>query len=340
MDCVTLSNRGSNERGIEVDLISLGASIHRIRAPDRQGKLADVVLYCPDLPGYHKQKAYLGATIGRYANRIGDAKFNLDGRQFRLSANEGENHLHGGETGFDKRIWSRQTAIETDTDQVQYRLVSESGDQGYPGRLTANITYQLTDDNRLIIDLKADTTEPTFINLTNHAYFNLSGDFHASLEGHYASILSRQICSVDKQLVPTGEIRNIAGTALDLQRPGELHRLLNANPAELKNSNGFDHCYVFDNERNLKLLATVCHRDSGRQLSVYSTHPGLQFYTGNHLADARVPGPHGKNYRDYAGFCLEAQHLPDSPHHANFPSTRLDPGQLYHQQIIYQFDLL
>jgi aldose 1-epimerase len=339
VECITLTNRSRNNRGIEVDLINLGASIHRIRAPDQQGRLDDIVLYCEDVEHYQTQKAYLGATIGRYANRIGGAAFNLNGQHISLLANEGCNQLHGGADGFDKRLWVRQNQIEPETTHVQFRLVSSAGDQGFPGRLKTTIDYQLTQDNRLIIDIRADTTEATVVNLTNHAYFNLSGSIHADLHEHYFNIPSVCVCAVDDQQIPTGTIENIRGSVLDLHYPTNIQQLLDNPPAELYRFKGFDHTYVFNNDDELKHLATVSHLPSARKVSLFSTQPGLQFYTGNNLAEAQAYGPGGA-YQAHGGFCLEAQHLPDSPNHDLFPSTRLVPGQLYHQQIIYRFGLV
>lgn len=339
VECITLSNRRHNELGIEIDLINLGAAIHRIRAPDQHGYLADIALYCPDVHSYQIQRAYLGASIGRYANRIGGAAFDLDERHYSLHANEGSNQLHGGPDGFDKRLWSRQNPVHSDTSHVLFQLLSAAGDQGYPGQLQANIDYQLTLDNRLIIDIRAVTSESTIINLTNHAYFNLSGSIHANLKEHYVCIPSNQVCVVDDQMIPTGQIENISGSALDLQTPTPIQPLLDKLPRELSSSKGFDHCYVYPNDAQLRQLASVFHKTSARQLSIFSTQPGLQFYSGNHLAEAQVYGPEGLPYSAYGGFCLEAQHLPDSPNHDLFPTTRLDPGQLYQQQIIYQFGL-
>lgn len=340
VECITLSNRLHNDQGIEVDLINLGASIHRIRTPDQQGQLDDIVLYCNDVQHYQSQKAYLGASIGRYANRIGKASFDLAGRHYSLLANEGENQLHGGPDGFDKRLWSRQNTIQHDSNHVHFSLVSAAGDQGYPGELKLDIDYQLTRDNCLIIDFRAVSSETTVINLTNHAYFNLSGGLHADLTEHYVCIPSHRVCAVDDQFIPDGRIDNISGTALDLHIPTNVQRLLDALPQELSASKGFDHAYVFDDDAELKQLATVFHRPSARTLSVYSTQPSLQFYTGNYLAEAQAYGPQDVMYQAYGGFCVEAQHLPDSPNHEQFPSTRLDPGLLYHQQIIYRFGLV
>ncbi len=339
VECITLTNRSHNNRGIEVDLINLGASIHRIRTPDQQGRLEDIVLYCEDVKHYQTQKAFLGATIGRYANRIAGAAFNLDGQQISLLANEGANQLHGGADGFDKRLWIRQNRITPETSHVQFQLVSPVGDQGYPGRLKTTIDYQLTQDNRLIIDIRAITSETTVLNLTNHAYFNLSGLIHANLHEHYATIPSTYVCTVDDQQIPTGKIENISGSALDLHYPTHIQQILDEQPAELYRQNGFDHTYVYNNDSELKHLATVSHLTSARKVSLFSTQPGLQFYTGNHLAESQAYGPAGA-YQAHGGFCLEAQHLPDSPNHDHFPSTRLVPGQLYHQQIIYRFGLV
>ncbi len=339
VECITLSNRSRNNRGIEVDLINLGASIHRIRAPDQQGRLEDIVLYCKDVKHYQTQKAFLGATIGRYANRIGGAAFNLDGQAISLLANEGSNQLHGGADGFDKRLWVRQNQITPETSQVQFRLVSPAGDQGYPGQLETTIDYQLTQDNRLIIDFRAITSETTVVNLTNHAYFNLSGLIHADLDEHYANIPSTYVCTIDDEQIPTGKIENISGSALDLHYPTNIQQLLDNPPAELYRQNGFDHTYVYNNDNELKHLATVSHLTSARKVSLFSTQPALQFYTGNYLAEAQAYGPAGA-YQAHGGFCIEAQYLPDSPNHDHFPSTRLVAGELYHQQIIYRFGLV
>jgi aldose 1-epimerase len=336
VECVKLTN----SQGIEIALLNLGARIHRIRTPDQRGQLQDIVLYCENVEHYQVQRAYLGATVGRYANRIGNSEFNVDGICYRLTANEGRHQLHGGPDGFDKRIWSMQYGTDADSAYVRFQLVSPDGDQGYPGKLTADVVYRLFNDNRLSIDIRAVTSKTTVVNISNHAYFNLSGILSGDLSGHYFTIPSSRVCAVDEELIPTGEINNVQGSVLDLKYPCNVQRLLQELPSELESFQGFDHNYIFENGSGMGLRATVFHTPSGRKLSVYSTQPGLQFYTANHLAQAHAIGPDGQAYARYGGFCLEPHHFPDSPNQPGFPSTRLQPGQTYHQQIVYQFSLV
>jgi len=333
LECVRLTNR----RGIEISLLNLGASIHRIKTPDRYGKFDDITLYCGDPGGYLSQGAFLGATAGRYANRISQARFSLDGKLYRLTANEGVHQLHGGPVGFDKRIWTTEYGVIDHICYARFGLVSAAFDQGFPGELSATVEYRLSDDDRLEIDILAKTTAATHVNITNHAYFNLSGDLFSSIADHQVEIPAQLVCEIDKDCIPTGNLAKLTGSALNLQSSTELSVLLEELPPDLRDTGGFDHNYVFSDDKNLGKRATLYHRGSGRKLSVFSTHPGLQFYTGNHLADSNVFGPDGRQYENYHGLCMEAQHFPDSPNHPQFPSTRLDPNETYHQVIVYQF---
>lgn len=336
IECLKLSNT----HGTEVHLLNLGASIHRIRTADQSGRISDIVLYCDSVDELLSQKVYLGATIGRYANRIHNSSFILDGKKITLLSNEGSNQLHGGPEGFDKRLWDFKLGQDEHSSYVQFKLISPDGDQGYPGQLTTTIKYRLFNNNQLKLDIQSVTTETTVVNITNHAYFNLSGNLLSDLKNHYVTIPSKAICESGPNNIPTGQICDLKNSALNLEYPVEIDRLLQYLPQELIDTEGFDHNYIFDDTAKLNQQATVFNTKSSRKLTLYSTYPGLQFYTGNHLGKSSVYGPNGIAYKQYNGFCLEPQHYPDSPNHPSFPSTRLEPEDIYHQQIIYQFGLV
>lgn len=328
-----------NSIGTEVMLLNLGARIHRIKTHDNQGNLHDIVLYCENLENYARQQAFLGASIGRFANRIGNSWFRLNGENIKLNANEGPHHLHGGPHGFDKYLWDFKSGNEAEYSYVRFELISADRDQGYPGELTTHIEYRLFEDNRLLIDIIATTNRPTVVNITNHSYFNLSGDLFSTLQDHYFCIPAKKICATDPALIPDGAFLEVNNTVLDLQQPQQIYRQLQDLPPELQHTRGYDHSYAYENNSALKLMASVLHEPSARKLMMYSTQPCMQFYSGNHLHEAKVIGPGNRPYKQYNGFCLEPQHFPDSPNHVEFPSTRLDPNQLYHQQIVYEFGL-
>ncbi|MCE0496675.1 MAG: galactose mutarotase [Methylacidiphilales bacterium] len=326
----------TNKNGMSVSIMDYGATIVKIVVPDRNGKLDDVALGFDHFAPYLTQTAYFGATIGRYANRIARGKFEINHTAYQVPVNNGPNSLHGGWRGFDKRIWKVEP-VESDSPAIQFTRFSPDGEEGYPGNLFVNVTFTLTDDNQLHISYRATTDKPTVINLTNHTYFNLAGAGNGSILDHVVTLHANAFTPVDATLIPTGEIKDVAGTPWDFRTatPIGLHlRETGGNPI------GYDHNYVLTKGffSNFGLAAEVEDPKSGRILKVYTDQPGVQFYTGNFL-DGTLIGKDGKAYRQYDGFCLETQHFPDSPNHANFPSTLLRPGDVFKSTTIYAFDV-
>jgi aldose 1-epimerase len=316
---------------LEVKLITFGAHVTSILAPDRTGKKADVVLGYDTLEGYLRDnKTYMGSIVGRYGNRIANGAFTLEGKQYHLPQNNGVNTLHGGTDGFDRRNWTAKQI----PDGVEFTLVSKDGDQGFPGTLTNHVRYTLKGD-ALHIDYSATTDKPTVVNLTNHSYFNLTGS--GNILGEKMMIPSSKITPVDKGLIPTGEF---AGTPFDFNTPtaigARIHDAAGEAGQQLAYGGGYDHNFVLNGGPGLHLAARVMDPASGRILTVSTTEPGVQFYSGNSL-DGSFHGPNGWVYGKFTGFCLETQHFPDSPNQPNFPSTELKPGQTLHSTTIFQF---
>ena len=321
----------TNAKGMRAEIITYGGALVRLTAPDRAGKLADVVLGMDTLDGYRTQPNYFGALIGRYGNRIGHASFTLEGKSYRLPNNDGANTLHGGPQGFDKRVWkARETA-----GGLELTYVSADGEEGFPGALTAKVVYTLTDQNELKIDYSATTDKPTVVNLTNHSYFNLAGT--GTILGHEVTILADRFTPVDAGLIPTGELRPVKGTPFDFTKPTAIGARIEDNDQQLQFGHGYDHNWVLNHSGgSLAKAAEVHDPSSGRVMEVWTTEPGLQFYTGNFL-DGTVKGKGGVAYVRRAAFCMETQHFPDSPHQPSFPSTELKPGQTYHTTTVYKF---
>ena len=316
-----------NSRGMRVKLINYGATIVSVEVPDRQGDLADVVLGFDDMEGYQSaENPYFGCCCGRYANRIAKGRFTLDGTEYALAANNGPNALHGGLAGFDKKLWD----AEVIDDAVRMSLTSPDGEEGYPGTLQVAVTYRLNDDGELRIDYAAETDKKTVVNLTNHSYFNLAGG--GSILNHEIRINADRYTVVDDTAIPTGELRGVAGTEMDLRTPTPIGKNIDA-----VQGSGYDHNYCLNRtaEGELVLAATVREPVSGRTLECLTTEPGVQFYTGNFLDQVRGKG--GAVYHQHEGLCLETQHWPDSPNHPDFPSTELAPGEIYTQTCIYKF---
>lgn len=329
-----------NRHGMQVELLSYGAAIHRIKTPDINGTVSDTTLFCTNLHDYLHQRAFLGATIGRFANRINKASFTLDDRHIELSANEGQNQLHGGPLGFNTRIWSYTYGSNEVGAWVRFSLTSEDGDQGFPGELHTQVKYILDNNNKLQLYITAKSSKPTVINMTNHTYFNLSGKPYSNLNAHYFQIHSEQYLEVNLEGIPTGKILHTNNTVMDLRQPREISNALNPSIGILKRSQGYDHNYVFADTGELVEMARIIHTESGRVVSVSSDHPGAQFYTGNNLQGCNVIGPGRLSYRDHSGFCVEPQRFPDSPNHAHFPDSRLQPGETYTHTIEYQFSTI
>ncbi|HZT70313.1 MAG TPA: aldose epimerase family protein [Terriglobia bacterium] len=325
-----------NTNGMKVGIINYGGRIVSLLAPDRNGKMADVVLGFDNLPDYMKYNTYFGALIGRFGNRIGGAKFTLDGKVYHLPVNNGPNSLHGGTDGFDKRFWTARE-IPGSEPALELTYVSKDGEEGYPGNLTARVVYTLTSDNSLKIDYSATTDKDTVVNLTNHSYFNLAGEGNGDILKQVLWINADKMTPVDATQIPTGQIVSVAGTPFDFRKPTPIGARINENNEQLKIGKGYDINYVLNRKGpGLELAARAYDPDSGRELEVYTTQPGLQFYSGNFL-DGTVHGKGGKVYGFRSAFCLETQHFPDSPNHPNFPSTELKPGQTYHEVTVFKF---
>ncbi|HOQ03670.1 MAG TPA: aldose epimerase family protein [Anaerohalosphaeraceae bacterium] len=328
-----------NSSGMTAKITNYGGHVVALYVPDRNGKLEDILLGHDELKGYLERKTnpYFGCIIGRYGNRIGQAKFTLDGKEYKLAANDGANHLHGGVDGFDRRLWTAKPFTTKNTAGVELSYVSKDMEEGYPGTLKVTVIYTLTDDNQLQIDYKATTDKPTVCNLTNHMYFNLAGQGKGDILGHELMINAPFFTPVDEGLIPTGEIRPVKGTPMDFTTPTAIGARINADYDQLKYGKGYDHNWVLDKKGNeMSLAAKVYEPTSGRVMEIWTVEPGIQFYAGNFL-DGTIRGKGGKVYQHRYAFCLETQHFPDSPNKAQFPSTVLRPGQVYQTTTIHKF---
>jgi aldose 1-epimerase len=329
----------TNKKGAEAVVISYGAALVSLKVPDRDGKIADVVLGFENLEGYEQGKTYFGGTIGRYGNRIAKGEFSLDGKVFHLPLNDGPNSLHGGTIGFNKRVWTGIDRSRPDAEVLQFSYTSPDEEEGYPGTLKVKVTYTLpAETNELRIDYSATTDKDTVLNLTNHSYFNLSGDMSKDILNHLLLLRARQFTPVDSTLIPTGELRAVRGTPFDFTKATAIGARINDDNEQLKFGKGYDHNWVLERTEKggLQLAAEVYEPTSGRVLEVFTTQPGIQFYTGNFL-DGTAKGKGGLFYAHRTGFCLETQHFPDSPNHPNFPSTELKPGQTYRSTTVFRF---
>ena len=301
------------------------------------GKSGDIVLGFDSLAPYLAGTPYFGALIGRYGNRIGGARFELDGNTHELPANDGGNHLHGGERGFDKVVWSAEPFERATERGLVLKYTSPDGEQGYPGTLNATVTYTLTDGNELVVEYQATTDQPTPVNLTQHSYFNLAGDGAGNILGHELMIAASHYTPVDSTLIPTGEIAPVAGTPFDFRTATPIGARIAGDHVQLKYGLGYDHNWVLDRTgEGLELAARVVEPTSGRTLEIRTTEPGIQFYSGNFL-DGTITGKAGHVYAHRTGFCLETQHYPDSPNQPSFPTTILRPGEEYRTRTVFTF---
>jgi len=327
----------TNANGMQAGIITYGGAVVSLTAPDRNGKYADVVLGMDDLAGYMKATAFFGALIGRYGNRIGHAQFTLDGNTYKLPANDNGNTLHGGPAGFDKHVWTVVPGSNSpDGPTLALTYVSKDGEAGFPGTLTAKVFYTLTAKNELKIDYTATTDKPTVVNLTNHSYFNLAGQGEGDILGHEVMIDADRYTPVDAGLIPTGELRPVAGTPFDFTKPTAIGARIEAKDDQIKFGKGYDHNWVLNKAADgLTKAAEVHEAKSGRVMEVWTTEPALQFYTGNFL-DGTLKGK-GKTYIRRGAFCMETQHYPDSPNKPAFPSTELKPGTTYRTTTLYRF---
>lgn len=326
-----------NKNGIEVSITNYGGIITSLKTFDGKGLLADIALGFDTLERYLQPHPYFGAIIGRYGNRIGKAKFTLDGVTYTLAKNNGENSLHGGNQGFDKKLWKARTEPGEAAQTLVLEYTSPDGEEGYPGTLRTEVRYTLSDDDSLRIDYRATTDKKTVVNLTNHTYFNLAGQGNGDILNHEIEIRASQFTPVDAGLIPTGELRNVEGTPFDFRKPHRIGERIEAADEQLKLGGGYDHNFVLDRQgEGLSMAARAVEPLTGRVLEVWTTEPGMQFYTGNFL-DGTITGKGGKVYPRRSGFCLETQHFPDSPNQPAFPSTVLEPGQEYRSATVWKF---
>ena len=324
----------SNNQRMEVKIINYGGIIVAVKVPDRFGNLADVVLGHDALEGYLNRSRYFGALIGRYANRIGRGRFPLNGVEYHLATNNGKNHLHGGNKGFDKVIW---TATEIN-DGIELSYASRDGEQGYPGNVKVRVRYVLTARNELRIEYAAEADRDTIINLTNHSYFNLAGT--GTILDHQVQINADAFTPVDEALIPTGEISAVNGTPMDFTSAIAIGSRIDNDYEQLRHAGGYDHNFVLrSGNEEFRTAAKVYEPNTGRMLEVLTTQPGMQFYSGNFL-DGSIVGKQGRVYLKHSGCCLEPQHFPDSPNHPNFPSTVLRPGEQYRHATVFKFSVV
>ena len=327
----------TNAAGMKVQITNYGGIITSLSVPDRNGVSADVVLGYDHLDQYIKSNPFFGALIGRYGNRIAAGKFSLNGETYTLAVNNGVNHLHGGIRGFDKVVWDANTAQTEQAVSLKLSYLSVDGEEGYPGNLQAQVTYSLTNDNELQISYHATTDKPTVCNLTNHSYFNLKDGGASPILNHVLQINADRYTPVDATLIPTGELAPVEGTPFDFRRSTAIGARISDDNEQLKNGGGYDHNFVFNGEMGkLRLVATVSEPTTGRVMQVYTTEPGVQFYSGNFL-DGSITGKKGVVYQKRSGLCLETQHFPDSPNQPNFPTTTLNPGETYQSKTVYKF---
>jgi aldose 1-epimerase len=327
-----------NGHGMEARIMTYGGIVVSLKVPDKNGKFGDVVLGYDNLDDYVKNNPFFGALVGRYGNRIAKGKFTLGGKEYTLALNNAPNNLHGGPIGFDKRVWKVARAdVRPEGPRLELTYLSKDGDQGFPGNLKVKATYTLTDDNGLCLEYAATTDEATLCNLTQHSYFNLAGK--GDILNHLVFINADKLTPVDNTLIPTGELKPVAGTPFDFRTATAIGARINADDEQIKFGSGYDHNWVVNKPLGkLGLMARVTEPTTGRAMEVWSTEPGVQFYTGNFL-DGSITGKGGWVYQKRNGFCFEPQHYPDSPNHPQFPSAELKPGQTYQNTIIYKFSV-
>jgi aldose 1-epimerase len=327
----------SNGNGMEARITTYGGAVVSLTVPDRAGKFGDVVLGMDTLEGYRSQTAFFGAIIGRYGNRIAHGHFTLAGKTYRLPKNNGDNTLHGGPQGFDKKVWKAAEATDSEGPALALTYVSQDGEEGFPGTMTVKVIYTLTNRNELKIDYTATTDKPTVINLTNHSYFNLAGPGSGDVLNSQVTINADRYSPVDAGLIPTGEPRPVKGTPFDFTKPTAIGARINEKNDQLKLAGGYDHNFVLNRSATgLSKAAEVYEPNTGRVMEVLTTQPGMQFYTSNFL-DGTLHGKGGKAYGKHGAFCMETQHFPDSPNHPAYPSVELKPGETYRNTTVYRF---
>ncbi len=325
-----------NSSGLQVDVITYGGRITSLNTPDKNGSLQNVVLGFDNLAHYEKDNPFFGALIGRYGNRIGGAKFSLNDKSYQLAKNDGNNNLHGGVKGFDKKVWVAKTEEGPTAASLILTYISPDGEEGFPGTLTTNVTYTLNNDNSLEVLYEATTDKTTVVNLTQHAYFNLSGDFSTTILDHELEILADHYLPVDNGLIPTGVLESVEDTPFDFRQAKVIGQDITKENTQLQLGGGFDHCWVLNNQvSGFRRVASAYHPGSGRYLEVFTDEPGIQFYSGNFL-DGTLPAPNGGTYAKRSGLCLETQHYPDSPNQSEFPSVTLEPGEKYSSKTTFK----
>jgi len=326
----------TNNNGAQLKVTNYGARVTALLVPNKSGDLVDVVLGSDNLQDYLDTHTYFGAIVGRYGNRIADGKFTLDGVEYSLVRNNGDNHLHGGFKGFDQRVWQGEAVTTGEGASVRLNYLSKDGEEGYPGNLDVTVTYTLTNDNEFIFEIEATTDEPTVVNLTNHNYYNLNGSKDDALD-HVLMIDANHFTPIDDEWIPLGEIRTVEGTPMDFRTPTKVGERINEDYQQLENGAGYDHNYVLNSDgARMALAATVHSPMSGIFMKVYTDMPGVQFYSGNFL-DGSYVGKDDITYEKRYAICLETQHFPDSPNNPNFPSTVLRPGEVYETTTVFEF---
>ncbi len=328
-----------NVNGMELKVITYGGRITSLKVPNKDGEFDNVVLGFDNIEDYEKDNPFFGALIGRFGNRIAKGKFTLEGKEYTLATNDGSNHLHGGVNGFDRVVWTAEPMEGTENSSLKLTYLSKDGEEGYPGNLNVTVIYTLTNDNALEVSYEATTDKATVINLTQHAYFNLTGDFSKDILEHNVVIDADAFLPVDETLIPTGEIRKVQGTPFDFTSAKQVGKEINADNEQLKRGQGYDHCWVLTGESGTMRFAASAYDDTtGRFMEIYTEEPAIQFYTGNFL-DGTLPMPDGGMYAHRTGFCLETQHYPDAPNQNAFPSTVIEPGNTYATKTIFKFSL-
>lgn len=325
-----------NNNGMEVRITNYGGIITYLTAPDTKGKFENVILKLESLDAYVKGHPFFGALVGRFGNRIAKGKFTLDGKEYSLFINNGENALHGGQKGFDKVLWTAKP-IEGAEPKLELTYLSKDMEEGYPGNLSVKVTYTLKSNNALSIAYEATTDKPTVLNLTNHTYFNLTANPQNKITAHQIKLNASRFLPIDKGLIPTGELKDVKGSAFDFTTMHAIGQRIDADEEQIKFGNGYDHCWVFDKPlKKFDQVVEVYEPTSGRKMKMFTDQPATQFYTGNFL-NGSVEGLPGQFFQQRSGFCLETQHFPDSPNKPNFPTTVLRPGEKYETKTEYVF---
>lgn len=326
----------SNQQGMEISIINYGGIITSWTAKDKNGVYEDIVLGFNELSEYEKESPYFGAIIGRYGNRIAKGKFSIEGKEYTLAVNNGENHLHGGMKGFDKVVWDAETISTNSSVSLILTYLSKDMEEGYTGNLEVEVIYTLNNEDELSVTYKATTDKTTVINLTQHSYFNLSANFNNTILNHELILNSDSFLPVDNTLIPTGEFRDVTNTPFDFRTSKTIGQQIDEEDPQLKNGFGYDHCWVLnEQDKGIRFVASAFEPQSRRFLEVFSDEPGIQFYSGNFL-DGTLPSKNNGTYEFRSGFCLETQHFPDSPNHKNFPSVILRPEEEYNSQTIFK----